>query len=285
MLPALPALLLVCLAQLSAPIPWVGSGGLPPASPPARPAAATAVPVAVVRVATHAAAPPSTAPRFGPFPLVVGPEAGRSGLSSATLPVLTPGPPGPPVPVPPVLVALPPPVPVLAQPTPPVAPEIPAVAPDVEVDPAGGEWLRQRATEALSQVSFPWRSLGYEVAFLPARSGVRARTLLNETRIEVFARRSDTARQTAFDLAHEIAHAVDFRWGSWEARGRWQEARGFDVDRPWFGCNACPDLSTPAGDFAESFAVWQVPGGNFSSTLGPPPDENQRALLAELSMP
>ncbi len=54
-------------------------------------------------------------------------------------------------------------------------------------------------------------------------------------------------------------------------------------DLPWFGCNACDDLGTPAGDFAESFAAWQVPSGDFSSRLGPPPDAVQRDLLERLT--
>ncbi|MFP5375793.1 MAG: hypothetical protein ACLGIO_03290, partial [Acidimicrobiia bacterium] len=160
-----------------------------------------------------------------------------------------------------------------------------AAAPAVEVDPAGGEWLRRRAADALALVGYPWRELGYDVAFGTARAGLRARTLLRERRIEVNARPGDPARQTAFDLAHEVAHAFDFERGTWAARSRWQQARGIDPALAWFGCNACPDLATPAGDFAESFAAWQVPGGAFRSTLGPPPDAAQRALLAELTAP
>lgn len=41
----------------------------------------------------------------------------------------------------------------------------------------------------------------------------------------------------------------------------------------------------PTGDFAESFAAWQVPGGAFGSALGPPYDGAQRALLAEPTAP
>lgn len=82
-----------------------------------------------------------------------------------------------------------------------------------------------------------------------------------------------------------MAHAFDFERGTGAARSRWRQARGIDPALAWFGCNACTDLSMPAGDFAESFAAWQVPGGAFGSTLGPPPDHAQRALLAELTAP
>ena len=164
-----------------------------------------------------------------------------------------------------------------------LAPPAPAVvATDVPLlleDPA----LRRRADEVVALIAYPWGELGYEALFLPARPGMRARTLLKERRIEIYVRFSDPPRRTAFDLVHEIAHAFDFTWGSPVMRARWQQARDL-TDRAWFGCNACDDLATPAGDFAESFAAWQVPGGGFSSQLGPPPTAGHQALLAELTL-
>lgn len=62
-------------------------------------------------------------------------------------------------------------------------------------------------------VPYPWAALGYEAVFLHAQPGLRGRTMLRDQRIEIYVRRSDTARRTAFDLAHEIAHAFDFTRG------------------------------------------------------------------------
>lgn len=132
-------------------------------------------------------------------------------------------------------------------------------------------------------ISYPWPLLGYDIVFDTGRAGIRARVLLAERRIEVYVRPTDSARQTAFDLAHEMAHAFDFRFGTRPLRALWQEARHIDARQPWFGCNACDDLATPAGDFAESFAAWQVPGGDYRSRLGPPPDGTQKALLNQLT--
>lgn len=299
--PALPLLVSVAIALVAAPFPEIGSGGLPPASaassespavargapvpPPGPPAGVGPVSVALAR----------PGPILGPLPALVAPELRRTGLSSAVVPAA----PAPitsadlppiglsvlavPVPalVPVTVPRAPAPPPTLV--TPPVTFPPPPMTANVTTDPAGGVWLRDRATAALDRISYPWRSLGYEIAFHPARPGLRARTLLHERRIEVYARASDPAAQTAFDVAHELAHAFDFSWGTWADRERWQRARALDPGVAWFGCNACVDLATPAGDFAESFAAWQVPGGDFSSTLGPPPDEAQRALLAELT--
>ena len=33
------------------------------------------------------------------------------------------------------------------------------------------------------------------------------------------------------------------------------ELRGIDPGTAWFGCNRCSDYNTPAGDFAETFAL------------------------------
>ena len=297
----LPLLVSVVIALVAAPFPEVGSGGLPPASRPA-PAASSASPAVARGAPVRAPGRPAgvvavalarPGPVLGPPPALVAPERQRSGLSSVVPAAPVPAAPvGVPqigivlaVPesalVPVTVAAAPPPPPTVV--TPPVTFPPPPMTANVTVDPAGGGWLRDRAAAALDRISYPWRSLGYEVAFHPARPGLRARTLLHERRIEVYARSSDPVGQTAFDVAHELAHAFDFSWGTWADRERWQRARSLDPGLAWFGCNACVDLATPAGDFAESFAEWQVPGGDFSSTLGPPPDESQRSLLAELT--
>lgn len=273
--------------------------------PPARPADA--------RVLARVVASPPPAPG-GRGPVLVGPVAAAAPVGPA-VPVALVGPTVPAVAVaaqvpgaPPPALASPVPVPAAPPPAPPVpaaapaapapapgapAPAVPALPPvpqpdasgTVPVDPVTGGWLHRRAADALALVAYPWARLGYEIVFEPARSGVRARVLLRERRVEVYVRRTDSVQQTAFDLAHELAHAFDFERGTAALRARWQQARGIDVARPWFGCNACSDLATPAGDFAESFAAWLVPGGDFQSRLGPRPDEAQRALLAELTAP
>ena len=275
-------------------------------APPARPADA--------RVLARVVASPPPVPG-GRAPLLVGPVVAATPVGPA-VPVALVGPVVPAVAVaaqvpgaaPPALASVPVPVPAAPPPAPPVpaaAPAAPAPAPappapavpalptvpqpdasgTVPVDPVTGGWLHRRAADALALVAYPWARLGYEIVFEPARSGVRARVLLRERRVEVYVRRTDSVHQTAFDLAHELAHAFDFERGTAALRARWQQARGIDVARPWFGCNACSDLATPAGDFAESFAAWLVPGGDFKSRLGPRPDDAQRALLAELTAP
>ena len=222
---------------------------------------------------------PGHAPAVARLPVVTATAPAATGLATADA-----GPPSQPAitapePDPPTTTAPPSTAPPASPPPPPVPAAIEPAPPPTPVEPA---WLRRRADESVAMITYPWGELGYEIVFHPARSGVRAQTFRTARRIEVYARPSDPASRTAFDLAHEIAHVFDFTYGTEAVHARWQKARGIE-HRDWYGCNACPDLATPAGDFAESFAAWQMPGGPFGSRLGPPPDEAQRRLIAELT--
>jgi hypothetical protein len=53
------------------------------------------------------------------------------------------------------------------------------------------------------------------------------------------------------------------------------ELRGIDPSTPWFGCDRCTDFKTPAGDFAETFALLLLGPGHFSGRIAPPPTVDQ----------
>ncbi len=141
----------------------------------------------------------------------------------------------------------------------------------------------QRGANALSLVSYPWqRQLpGWVIEFKPERKGYYGLTMVDENRIEVYVRSDQSDALLAHVVAHEIGHALDVTLNDGDDRRRWQEARGIS-DAPWWPSPAATDFSTGAGDFAESFAHWQVGGTSFRSNLGPTPNDAQRALLAEL---
>lgn len=189
--------------------------------------------------------------------------------SSAVAPAAVEVPPAPPEPAAP------------AAPPAPVAPVDAAAAPrPPTVAPAAA--AASKGEQALALITYPWQTLGYEIVFLPPQAGLRARTLRIERRIEVYVRPKDSVRTVAFDIAHEIGHAVDFTVLDPDDRGLWQQARGIDSATPWWGCSACTDYATPAGDWAESFAAWQV-GGDFRSEMAPPPTPDQLTILARLA--
>lgn len=133
----------------------------------------------------------------------------------------------------------------------------------------GPQAARERA--ALELLRFPWQELGYKVVFMGSRPGYRGMTISATRRIEIYVRPSDTPRRLAYTLAHEFGHVIDLTHNTIESRSRWMEKRGIDPKTPWFGCNACSDYGTPAGDFAESFASMLVGPEFYCGKMMPPP--------------
>lgn len=142
----------------------------------------------------------------------------------------------------------------------------------------------RRGHAALAQISYDWQAIlpQWTFIFSSGRSGVLGYTYVDRQTIEIFVRDSMSDALLAHVVAHELGHAVDVTLNSGDDRRRWQEARGISTARWWPG-NGVSDFSTGAGDFAESFAAWQVGNGNFRSNLAGPPNSSQRSLLAELS--
>lgn len=143
-------------------------------------------------------------------------------------------------------------------------------------DPASERFRK----EVLTLIRFPYKKLGYEIAFMGPRPGYRAMTISDKRRIEIYNRPGDSPLVTAYDLAHELGHAVDLDSNNAERRNRWRELRGIDPEAAWFGCNRCPDYNTPAGDFAETFAFLLLGPGNYHSRMALPPTNDQISALA-----
>jgi hypothetical protein len=146
--------------------------------------------------------------------------------------------------------------------------------------PLSAEPPEARNAAALALIPFPLQQLHYQIVFMPPQQGVRAMIFEGERRIEIYARPADDARRVAYDIAHEIGHASDFTLNSAESRRQWMVLRGIDPATPWFGCNRCTDFDTPAGDFAETFALVLLGPGHFSGRIAPPPREDQITLLS-----
>ncbi len=142
---------------------------------------------------------------------------------------------------------------------------------------------RRRGEAALDSIAYPWRDRlpGWEIRFVPADRGAYGYTLTEERVIEINVRPDQPADLLVHVIAHELGHALDVTYNDGDDRRRWQEARGID-DAPWWPGSRAADFATGAGDFAESFAAWQVGPGEFRSELGEPPTGPQLDLLAEL---
>jgi len=144
----------------------------------------------------------------------------------------------------------------------PVAGESSAVA-------ASPEMVRNNA--ALALIPFQWHVLDYQIVFMDSQEGYRAMTYPKQHRIEIYVRPGDDSGRLAHDIAHELGHAVDVTYNTPEMRRKWMELRGIDPATSWFACNKCSDFSSPAGDFAETFALLQVGPDYFSGRIAPRP--------------
>ena len=182
--------------------------------------------------------------------------------------------------------------PVLAAPgattdVPPVSVEVPDPVPGGAraLERLDSDRQRQVAAQALGRIRFDWRRTlpGWQVRFLPGRSGYRGSTFPDSKVIEIYVRDGDRPEGLSHVVAHEMGHAVDVSRLGPVQREAWKAARGIPADVPWFpGESGATDYATGAGDFAESFARWQS-GVDWYSQLGPPPNPVQTGLLAALS--
>jgi hypothetical protein len=145
--------------------------------------------------------------------------------------------------------------------------------------------LPSREQAALAMIHFPWQQLNYQIVFLSPRPGLRAMTFPSHHRIEVYARPNDSASLMAYDIAHELGHVIDVTYNTAESRKNWMKLRGIDPSTPWFGCDACSDFETPAGDFAETFALLMFGPKDFQGRIAPPPTAQQLSGLQSFYSP
>jgi hypothetical protein len=136
--------------------------------------------------------------------------------------------------------------------------------------------------QALAMIDYPWESLGWTIEFKPGRRGYLGLAIGPERRLEIYVRDTHSVREVAHTLAHELGHAVDLTYGIEYRRSEYRRMRGLSPDADWFGCDACSDYATPAGDFAEVFEYWLLGGGDFRSQLAGPPSAEQLEHLSTL---
>jgi len=143
---------------------------------------------------------------------------------------------------------------------------------------------RALAAQALGLIAYDWQNSlkGWELRFLGARTGYRGMTYPNDRRIEVYLRDGDTAQSLAHVVAHEMGHAVDLTFFTDADRRAWISARKVSQSAPWFVASGGSDFASGCGDFAESFAWWQVGPPAWFGELGSPPTTAQLGILVGL---
>lgn len=142
--------------------------------------------------------------------------------------------------------------------------------------------VEQRGAAALALIDYPWQRTGYSVAFGGPNEGLMGLTEGGRKLITIYVRPGQSARSIAWVLAHEIGHAVDFTMTTDAERAAYRRIRGLD-DRPWYPtCRGCSDYTSPAGDWAETFAAWLLGDGPFASQVGSRPTAAQLNALTPL---
>ncbi|MEO7836636.1 MAG: hypothetical protein ABIS21_03215 [Acidimicrobiales bacterium] len=122
-----------------------------------------------------------------------------------------------------------------------------------------------KGAAAQEMIRYPWRDLDYAVEFTGPRRGVLGLTYIGRGLIRIYVRPCQSIESVATVFAHEVGHAVDDRHMTPAERGEYLAVRG--ISGAWFGCNGCTDYATPAGDFAEVFALGHGPAGPFRSLM------------------
>ncbi len=137
---------------------------------------------------------------------------------------------------------------------------------------------------ALDQISYPWASMlpAWTIEFTEPNDELFGLTHTRDERIEIFVRPDQTVEQLAHVIAHELGHAVDVTLNDGDDRRAWQDARSVGAAEWWPG-SGTTDFATGAGDFAESFAAWQVGEAGFRSEIGDVPTDAQIELMQDLA--
>jgi hypothetical protein len=136
--------------------------------------------------------------------------------------------------------------------------------------------------EALALITYPWQQrLNVTISFAGPRAGFRATStaFADHDVVTVYVRDTDTPRTVAVSVAHELGHLIDWRLLDDNDRSRWLAARGRS-DAAWWTCDYCEDYSFGSGDFAETFAAWQVGPIDYRSRLAPLPSAGQMESLS-----
>jgi hypothetical protein len=144
-------------------------------------------------------------------------------------------------------------------------------------------WEQRWGEAALARMSYPWAQVGFRINFSGAMPGYYGKTLRSAREIDIYVRPGESFEFLRHVVAHELGHAIDIAYNDPARHRRWQELRGIDTSTPWVVWNQM-DFATPAGDFAETFAAWQV-GDASRSRMAPAPDAATMLALAPLFFP
>lgn len=115
---------------------------------------------------------------------------------------------------------------------------------------------------------------GWRVVFEVYRGGFQGLADTGTRQVTVWVRPTDSAARLQVTVAHEMGHVLDYTTLTDRDRQRYLAMRGRSGCRdPWYPRNGTSDYSSPAGDFAEVYALWRGGRGDFRSRFAPAPSD------------
>ena len=147
------------------------------------------------------------------------------------------------------------------------------------------EWKPALGDRALQQVNWDWKPAlpGWKIRFSPEPSGYLGLAEKELQRITIWISPDYSQEAVAGTIAHELAHAFDWKYLTPALHREWIRARGLPPDTPWDHSvgRLGSDYLSGAGDFAESVSwTLQGPSAGFRSCLGLRLTKQQRRRVA-----
>jgi len=124
---------------------------------------------------------------------------------------------------------------------------------------------------------------GWAIRFQPYQGSYQGLSSTDTRTVIIWVRRSDSRQELRITIAHELGHVLDFTTLTEADQHRFLELRGRSGFRgPWYPENGTSDYASPAGDFAEVYALWLAGPGDFRSTFAARPSSSQLAQVGQL---
>ena len=136
----------------------------------------------------------------------------------------------------------------------------------------------QAQAEAVGQAAFARvnKSLprGWRIVFEVYRGSWQGLADTGTRQVTIWVRPTDTPARLQVTVAHEMGHVLDYTALTDRDRQRYLAMRGrSDCRDPWYPRNGTSDYASPAGDFAEVYALWRGGRGDFRSRFAPQPSD------------
>lgn len=140
----------------------------------------------------------------------------------------------------------------------------------------------ERARQAFASLHTSLPS-GWSIRFSLRQGSYQGLSSTGTRTVTIWARSSDTRQELRIIIAHELGHVLDFTTLTKADKHRYLELRDRgSFNGAWYPANGTSDYASPAGDFAEVYALWLAGPGDFRSTFAARPSSTRLAQIGQL---